>query len=90
MVRIIALEKHIRTRGAGGGGDFNATKSSEERRGKSKHNRNSEIEEFSSFIDLMELVDLPIVWNKYTWISSDGYASSMIERLLLFEGLINN
>lgn len=48
------------------GGNFNATKSLEERRGRSSGSRTTEMEEFNSFIGLMELIDLPVVGKKYT------------------------
>ncbi|XP_058757340.1 uncharacterized protein LOC131630577 [Vicia villosa] len=69
------------------GGDFNAIKKGEERRGKVQSSR-VEMEEFSKFIELMEVVDLPMLGNKFTWLNSNGRARSRIDRILLSEGII--
>lgn len=74
--------------GERGVGEFNATKPREERRGRSYSHRRIETEELGCFIDLMELVDLPIVGNKFTWINSNG-KYSRIDRFLLSEGIVN-
>ncbi|XP_058749275.1 uncharacterized protein LOC131622266 [Vicia villosa] len=71
------------------GGDFNAIKLGEERKGKSQSNR-GEMEEFVKFIELMKLVDLPLVGNKFTWINSNGKARSRLDRILLSEGIIDH
>ncbi|XP_058741524.1 uncharacterized protein LOC131613903 [Vicia villosa] len=71
------------------GGDFNSVKVREERRGKSQSNL-AEMEEFAKFIELLELVDLPIVGNKFSWISSNGNARSRLDRILLSEGIIES
>lgn len=47
-------------------GYFNATKTKAEKRGRGNCSRKSKIEEFGSFIEFMELVDLPVVGNIYT------------------------
>ncbi|XP_050874962.1 uncharacterized protein LOC127078559 [Lathyrus oleraceus] len=71
------------------GGDFNSTKSGEERRGKGLSSL-TEMDEFMTFIELMELVDPPVVRNKFTWINSNARAKSRLDKFLLFEGLINS
>ncbi|XP_058775206.1 uncharacterized protein LOC131649462 [Vicia villosa] len=48
------------------GGDFNSVSSSEERVGVSKGNNNKEIEIFKSFIEMMEVVDVPTIGGKFT------------------------
>ncbi|KAI5423508.1 hypothetical protein KIW84_046453 [Lathyrus oleraceus] len=52
--------------------------------------RTTKMEEFNSFIELMEVVDLPVVGNKHTWIKSYGSSSIRIGRFLLSGGLVNN
>ncbi|XP_058742067.1 uncharacterized protein LOC131614510 [Vicia villosa] len=69
-------------------GDFNAVKSKEERRGRGGGFKLGEIEDFSSFIDMMELVDVSVVGCTHTWINASGMASSRIDRFLLSEGII--
>ncbi|XP_058762969.1 uncharacterized protein LOC131636377 [Vicia villosa] len=70
------------------GGDFNAVKSVEERRSLSQGSR-IEMEEHLNFLSLLDLTDLPLVGNKYTWINSNGKARSRIDQILLPEGIIN-
>ncbi|XP_058724480.1 uncharacterized protein LOC131595951 [Vicia villosa] len=70
------------------GGDFNAIKVEEERCGRVQANR-VEMEEFANFIELMEVVDLPVLGNKFTWINSSGKAKSRLDRFLLSEGINN-
>lgn len=72
------------------GGYFNATKSLEEMSRRSSGSRTTEMEEFNSFIELVEVVDLPVVGNKHTWIKSYGSSSIRIGRLLLSGGLVND
>ncbi|CAI8601773.1 unnamed protein product [Vicia faba] len=69
-------------------GYFNASKSLEERWGRSGDIRTLEMEDFCSFIDLMELIDVPMLENKHTLINSNGSTSSMLDRFLMSEGLI--
>lgn len=70
------------------GGEFNAIKLGEERKGRSQSS-GVEMEEFVKFIELMEVVDVPVIGNKLTWINSNGKASSRLVRILLSEGTIN-
>ncbi|XP_058754723.1 uncharacterized protein LOC131627880 [Vicia villosa] len=70
------------------GGDFNAIKVGVERVRRVRANR-LEMEEFSRVIELLEVVDLPVVGNKFTWINSNGKLKSRIDRILLSEGIIN-
>ncbi|XP_058776931.1 uncharacterized protein LOC131651277 [Vicia villosa] len=70
------------------GGDFNAIKVGSERIGRLRTNR-VEMEEFSRVIELLEVIDLPVVGNKFTWINSNGKAKSRINRILLSDGIID-
>lgn len=54
-----------------------------EKRGRSTGRRRGEIEDFCSFIDLMELVDVNVVWSIHAWINFLGSASSRLDRFLL-------
>lgn len=47
------------------------------------------MEEFTNFIELVEVVDLLVLGNKFTWINSNCKANSRIDRILLSEGIIN-
>lgn len=49
-------------------------------------NRNMEMEDFRNFIEEAELVDLPMVGRKYTWVRPNGSAMSRLDRFLLSEG----
>lgn len=63
-------------------GDFNAVKSSSERRGSRQYSMNL----FKEFIDDMKLIDLPVLGKLFTWFKPDGSAMSRIDRFLLLEG----
>ncbi|XP_058725826.1 uncharacterized protein LOC131597131 [Vicia villosa] len=47
------------------------------------------MEKFSNFIEMLEVVDLPVLGNKFTRINCSGKAKSIIDRILLSEGIIN-
>lgn len=64
------------------GGDFNATKLEEERKGKGRAN-SSEMANFSAFIDVMELLDIPVIGNLYTCFNSSGSCKSILDRFLI-------
>ncbi|XP_058740903.1 uncharacterized protein LOC131613233 [Vicia villosa] len=70
------------------GGDFNAIKTEDERIGRGMENR-TEMEEFAGLIDLLEVVDLPVIGNKFTWLKLGGDVRSRIDRFLMTEGIIN-
>lgn len=44
--------------------------------------------EFQSFIEDMELADLPVLGKKFTWFGADGNSMSRIDRFLLSGGII--
>lgn len=69
------------------GGDSNAVRDIDERWGRSLNSRLTEIEEFRSFIDCMELIDLPVIGNKCTWINSNGTTSSRLDRFYYLKAL---
>ncbi|XP_058759823.1 uncharacterized protein LOC131633128 [Vicia villosa] len=79
---IIALEER--------GGDFNSISSFEERIGVSNRSYRREINIFNEFIEDMDLVDLPTIGGKFTWINSNGKTMSQIDRFLLLESFIED
>ncbi|XP_058762167.1 uncharacterized protein LOC131635557 [Vicia villosa] len=72
------------------GGDFNAVKIEEERRGRTTGGRMDEMVEFGDFIELMNLVDVPEVGSIHTWINPGGTASSRLDRFLISDGIIQD
>lgn len=70
-------------------GDFNAVLSARERRGISSHINQRELDEFSSFIQSMGVIDVPLLGKKFSWFNLDGSAMSRIDRFLLTEKLID-
>ncbi|XP_058763157.1 uncharacterized protein LOC131636567 [Vicia villosa] len=72
------------------GGDFNSISSLEERIGISTRSYRREITIFKEFIEEMELVDLPTIGGKFTWIKSNGKTMSRLDRFLLSESFIED
>ncbi|XP_058725895.1 uncharacterized protein LOC131597199 [Vicia villosa] len=72
------------------GGDFNSISSSEERIGTLTRSYRSDIMIFNEFIEEMELVDLPTIGGKFTWIKSNGKAMSRLDRFLLSESFVED
>ncbi|MCI15886.1 cysteine-rich receptor-like protein kinase [Trifolium medium] len=70
------------------GGDFNSIMKVGERRGSSGTWGHTERAEFAHFIDILEVVDIPVTGNKFTWFNSDGSVMSRLNRFLLSEGFI--
>ncbi|CAL0307918.1 unnamed protein product [Lupinus luteus] len=64
-------------------GDFNSIMRMEERRGSSSNWVYNECIEFSSFVEDMELFDLPLVGSKLTWFFSNGLTMSRLDRFLV-------
>ncbi|KAL4313311.1 hypothetical protein GQ457_01G010320 [Hibiscus cannabinus] len=62
------------------GGDFNAVRSKKERRGQG--DRDAGIQEFNLFIDKCNLVEVPLVGRKFTWIGP-GKRRSKLDRFLV-------
>ncbi|XP_058723105.1 uncharacterized protein LOC131594923 [Vicia villosa] len=72
------------------GGDFNSISSLDERVGKSGRSYRKEMSEFNGFIEGMELVDVPTIGGKFTWLNSNGKVMSRIDRFLLSEDFIED
>ncbi|GKU95921.1 hypothetical protein SLEP1_g9218 [Rubroshorea leprosula] len=70
------------------GGDFNAIRSREEKRG--RHFNNTAMRDFNSFIDEAGLEDLPMSGRKFTWFKTDGSAMSRLDRFLVSTGFLIN
>ncbi|XP_058785271.1 uncharacterized protein LOC131660131 [Vicia villosa] len=70
-------------------GDFNAVKNSREGKGSLGLNRSSEWRDFSEFISLSNLVDIPSKGKKFTWFGGDGKARSRIDRFLVADNIVN-
>jgi hypothetical protein len=64
-------------------GDFNAVRSSEERRGRGYVFRQCDTKFFNNFIDDGALVDLPLCGRLFTWYRGDGVSMSRLDRFLL-------
>jgi hypothetical protein len=73
--------------GFGGGkwcvlGDFNAVLSPEDRRGvNAGTSSNLEMRGFRSFLEDVDLVDLPLLGRRFTWFHANGVAMSRIDRV---------
>ncbi|GAU33774.1 hypothetical protein TSUD_393360 [Trifolium subterraneum] len=66
-------------------GDFNAVRSTEERRSSREGPRSSDHLLFNRFIDDTSLVDLPLSGRRFTWYKGDGLSMSRLDRFLLSE-----
>jgi exonuclease III len=65
-------------------GDFNAVRRPEERRGVRESSQlNVEMREFDSFIEGLELNELPLLGRRFTWYHANGVAMSRIDRGLI-------
>lgn len=47
------------------------------------------MEEFNTFVELMELMDDPRVGNRFTWVSSDDNDRSKLDIFIVSEGIID-
>lgn len=70
-------------------GDFNAVSCVEERNGRNGGSSMQEISEFNNFIVDMELFDVPVLGQKFSWLCSDGISMSRLDRFLISDGLID-
>jgi hypothetical protein len=73
-------------------GDFKVVLQSEERRGINSHGLGDvsvEATEFNSFVENMEIIDLPVLGRKITWFHPNGLALSRIDRALVSVGWIH-
>lgn len=71
-------------------GDFNEVKNQEEIKGEGTHVNSREIDELQQFDDNLELVDVLVVGNRFTWFKFDSSCIRMLDRFLLSESLILN
>ncbi|CAL0305463.1 unnamed protein product [Lupinus luteus] len=71
-------------------GDFNAVLCRDERRGSGLNEASSDCEEFSQFIEDLDLFDLPLVGSKFTWFLSNGSAMSQLDRFLVNDSWLNS
>ncbi|XP_058767944.1 uncharacterized protein LOC131641660 [Vicia villosa] len=72
------------------GGDFNAIKDCNERKGRMVSNSSNEMEEFADFISESLLVDIPCKGKKFTWFSAGGGSRSRIDRFLVSDKVVND
>ncbi|XP_058783145.1 uncharacterized protein LOC131657804 [Vicia villosa] len=70
------------------GGDFNATKNSSERKGRTTATNHYEEELFSDFIDKSLLVDVPCKGKKFSWFSGDGKSMSRLDRFIISSSIV--
>ncbi|XP_058785888.1 uncharacterized protein LOC131660624 [Vicia villosa] len=69
-------------------GDFNEVLCKEERIGVDRIRDWRGMEEFKSFVEVMELIDINCVGGKFTWYKDNGKAMSRLDRFLLSNKLI--
>ncbi|XP_058775507.1 uncharacterized protein LOC131649767 [Vicia villosa] len=72
------------------GGDFNAIKKRSERLGRSLSTCKVEWREFSNFIYLCGLIDVPCKGKKFSWFSGDGKTKSRLDRFLVYGNIISS
>lgn len=70
-------------------GDFNSIKNRAERRGVVVHSQDTYNMEFQEFINDLDIIDLPVLGNRFTWFKADGSAMSRLDRFLVSEGWVN-
>ena len=70
-------------------GDFNAVSNREERTGRSEKWGYIDMVDFNAFVNEMNLIDLPLHGNKFTYFCSDGIAASRLDRFLVSDGIMN-
>jgi hypothetical protein len=66
-------------------GDFNAVRSTVERRSSREGSRSSDHIPFNQFIDDAVLIDLPLTGRKFTLYKGDGLSMSRLDRFLISE-----
>ncbi|XP_058742118.1 uncharacterized protein LOC131614567 [Vicia villosa] len=72
------------------GGNFNAIKDRNERKGRTEVFNHNDINYFADFIHESRLVDLPCKGKKYTWYSGDRKSRSRIDRFLISDKVVND
>lgn len=68
---------------------FSEIKRTIERKGPRSQFNHSEMQDFSEFIEDMNLVDLPTLGNKFTYFNVDEDSMNCLDRFLISEGLID-
>ncbi|XP_058733537.1 uncharacterized protein LOC131605163 [Vicia villosa] len=71
------------------GGDFNAVCDKGERKGERVQMDGGEIQEFNEFISSMEMIDLSVLGNRFTWFNQAGSTCSRLDKFLISEGLVD-
>lgn len=71
-------------------GDFNVVSNREEIMEAGSHHNSRDIKEFRTFIENMDLVDIPCVGGRFTCFKDNGKAMSRPDRLLLYSKLIED
>lgn len=73
-------------------GDFNAVRSPSERRGATgmSSSQRREAADFNEFIDRMELLDIPLVGRKFTWVRPNGQQMSRLDRVMVSSEWLNH
>lgn len=69
------------------GRDFNAIRTTSERRGKREENEARDIIAFNEFINQSGLIDLPLCGRTFTWYRSNASCKSWLERILVKWGV---
>lgn len=66
-------------------GDFNAVRCPEERKGQGNSSSTQRLEssDFNQFIEGMELLDIPLIGRRFTWMKPNGLQMSRLDRILV-------
>lgn len=70
-------------------GDFNSILNRKERLVVKNSYRNMDMSIFCDFIEGIDLVDVPVVGDLFTWLGGSGKAMSRIDHFLISEGVIS-
>lgn len=68
---------------------FSSIMNVKERKCISRNSSRGEISEFNEFIDMLYLVDLPLVGKRFTWGDLEGSSMSTIDRFFLVKNMVN-
>lgn len=72
------------------GGDCNAIKNCNERKGRREVTNCNEMNLFTEFIEESRLVDISCKGKKFTWYGGDGKSCSRIDRFLVSDKVVND
>lgn len=70
------------------GGDFNAVYDRSKRKGIRVSYDGKELQEFNDFISSMDLIDIMVIGNHFTWFNLVGSAGSRLYSFLVTNGLL--